>query len=277
MTQICSTNDAGNFPNTGFRAFELQGEDAPSPHLTGADSGLIPCGVARNNAGRPARSRASQPAFTLVEMLAVITIIAILMALAGPVMFKGVSSSKLTGAGERMLGTLSEAQQMAFTKSSTFEIRFYKYDGLIPGGSAGFRGYQLFKIATAPGTNTETATKITECVKFPDGVMISESIIFSPVLSGTPLPDTDNNASVKIPATYVALRFLPDGTCRKIDSATGEATAPAVMTFPDTKNSFLTLLADDGKTYGATNMPKNFYAIQTDPYTGKSRSYRPGI
>lgn len=217
--------------------------------------------------------------FTLVEMLAVITIIAVLMALAGPVMFKGVGSSKLSGSGERILGALSEAQQTVSTKNNTIEMRFYKFDGAVSGAATGFRAYQLFKISTAPGSNQETATKSTECIKLPDGVMISDSNIFSPVLSGTALADTENNASVKNTATYIALRFLPDGTMRKIASATGETaeTAPAAMTFSDLPKSFLTLLADDGKTYGATNMPKNFFTIQVDPYTGKSRSYRPGL
>lgn len=232
-----------------------------------------------HNTIRPAESRGSHEGFTLIEMITVIAIIAVLMALAGPVMFKGVGSSKLTGAGDRMLGALSEAQQIVSTKSYTTEMRFYKYNGAFAVDATGFRGYQLFKISTTPGSNTETATKITECVRLPDGVMISDSNIFTPVLSGTALPDTDNNAAVKVPATYIALRFLPDGTCRKIASATGaaSATAPAAMTFSELPKSFLTLLADDGKTYGATNMPKNFYTIQIDPFTGKSRNFRPGL
>lgn len=228
---------------------------------------------------RPHSNDGARQGFTLVEMLAVITVIAVLMALAGPVMFKGVSSSKLKGAGERMLGALSEAQQTVSTKNNTIEMRFYKFDGSVSGAATGFRAYQLFKISTAPGSNQETAAKASECIKLPDGVMISDSSIFSPILSGSTLPDTENNASVKNTASYVALRFLPDGTMRMISSATGETTgtAPAAMTFSELQKSFLTLLADDGKTYGATNMPRNFFTIQIDPYTGKSRSYRPGL
>jgi len=247
-------------------------------------------------------ARLQSPGFTLIEMLVVIGIVALLLVVAAPAMFKGVQATKLSGAGERLLGALSEAQQMASSRNHPVEMRFYKYNGLFPDSEA-FRGYQLFRIWTiqkqseldlpdvkkmpSPKIGDEVTTKISECVKLPDGIMISTANALSKVLSGGGVPDAHNNSGVT-GATYIAIRFMTDGTCRKVGTTTQGL---ATLTIPPPPQFFLTVVEDDGKTYGDTQYiyadskgavgphvaPKNFFTIQTDPWTGKSRSYRPGF
>jgi uncharacterized protein (TIGR02596 family) len=236
----------------------------------------------RSKVNRQARhqcnaARLQSHGFTLIEMLVVIGIVALLLVVAAPAMFKGVQATKLSGAGERLLGALSEAQQMASSRNHPVEMRFYKYNGLFP-DSVAFRGYQLFRISTNAGSNAEVATKISECAKLPDGIMISTAANLSPILSGAGIADSPNAAGMTnsgvIGATYIAIRFMTDGTCRKVGTSNQGL---ATLTIPPPPDFFMTIVEDDGKAYSGTAVPKNFFTIQTDPWTGKSRSYRPGF
>jgi uncharacterized protein (TIGR02596 family) len=227
-------------------------------------------------------------AFTLIELLVVITIIAMLLALGAPAVLNSIKSSRLTGAGEKLLGALSEAQQTAFAQNQAVEVRFYKFPGTI-GNDPQFRGYQFFRIAiatvavpaTKPGgkdvkPGDEVVARSGPYNRLPENVMISADSSpsgLSPMLDGAGLPDSENDSGVAN-ATYVAIRFLTDGTCRRVNSAAGGL---AILSFLSLPQSYLTVIEDDGKPYTGAEPPKNFYTVQTDPFTGKSRSYRPGF
>jgi hypothetical protein len=67
---------------------------------------------------------------------------------------------------------------------------------------------------------------------------------------------------------------MTDGTCRKLSD--NPTTGVAAMTYPTLRTSCITLSPEIGQQVNETNLPKNFYCIQVDPYTGKIRTYRPG-
>lgn len=210
-------------------------------------------------------------AFTLVELLVVITVISILLAFSAPALFNGLGASRLGGAGERMLSSLSEAQQTAFTQNCAVEVQFYVYSGDLGSGEA-FRGYRMFKV-TNTATGAEVVSSMGAIVNLPDGVIVSADQTLSPSLSGNRMSDSLKNSGTAS-ASFAAIRFLPDGTCRKVSSS---ASGMATLVFLPLSESFFTMLEDDGNVYSSATLPKNFYTIQTDPYTGKSRSYRPGF
>ena len=228
------------------------------------------------NSGLP---RPRRSAFTLIELLVVISIIAVLLALGAPSVLNSIRASRLTGAGEKLLGSLSEAQQNAFTLNQPIEVRFYKFQGTFKDDDQHFRGYQFFRVSTAsqatdgkrPGD--EILKKFGPYYRLPENVMISSDPALSPILDGEGTKDEEQNAGVA-DATYMAIRFLTDGTCRRVG---GQGTAIATLSFQDLPNSYLTVVEDDGKKYTGTEPPKNFYTVQTDPFTGKSRAYRPGF
>jgi uncharacterized protein (TIGR02596 family) len=211
-------------------------------------------------------------AFTLIEMLVVITIIAILLAISAPALFNTIKATRLSGAGDRLLGALSEAQQMAFSKNYPVEVRFYYYDVAL-GTGKNYRSYQIFSVTNPPGKNSETIKKVSEVTKLPDNVIVSADSMLSPSLSKVTMKDTDTNSGIAN-IDYSAIRFMPDGTCRTVDTG---ANGLASLTFPTLVDNFVTLHEEASKALDSGKLPGNFYIIQTDPYTGKSRNYRPGF
>jgi uncharacterized protein (TIGR02596 family) len=218
-------------------------------------------------------------------LLVVITIIAMLLALGTPAVLHSIKASRLTGSGEKLLGALSEAQQTAFSNNQPVEVRFYKFPGAL-GNDPQFRGYQFFKVAVATGTENaggagggasragdEIIKKYGSYNKLPDNVMISADPELSPMLEGDGFQDGNRDAGVQ-DAVYISVRFMTDGTCRRV---TSDGTGLASLTFLGLADSYLTIVEDDGHPYTGSAPPKNFFTVQTDPYTGKSRSYRPGF
>lgn len=234
---------------------------------------------------KAARKSPHRAAFTLIELLVVISIIAILLALGAPAVTNSIKSSRLTGAGEKLLGALSEAQQSAFAQNQPVEVRFYKFPGAV-GDDPQFRAYEFFRITTAAIAQTaggkqvnpgdEIVTRFGSYNRLPENVMISADTSpsgLSPMLDGAAIPDTQNNSGIAS-AEYVAIRFLTDGTCRRVNSTSAGLASLSFLGLPQ---SYFTVVEDDGKIYSGASPPKNFYTIQTDPFTGKSRAYRPGF
>ena len=128
----------------------------------------------------------------------------------------------------------------------------------------------------------EIITKLGPLIKLPEGVMISSDNDLSKALNGANdngFEDSNSDSGVE-GARYSAVRFMTDGTCRRVDSYNrGAQQKFAALSFMSLPESFLTVVEDDGKRYtgSGADAPKNFYTIQIDPYTGKSRSYRPGF
>lgn len=221
--------------------------------------------------------------FTLIEMLVVVAIIVLLLVFSQPALSRTLMSSKLSGAGQSLLGAISQAQQLAFANNVPVDIRFFKVKDAF-GENPAYRSYQIFKITqVTEGTGTGATIKeqlIPEgnLVNLPENILIVDDEDLSPALSGDGLPDVRENSSTGYSgaeeATFNAWRFMPDGTCRKVGASQNNM---ATLTYQTLTESFLTITSDAGQPITVANLPKNFFTIQVDPFTGKARSYAPGF
>lgn len=222
-------------------------------------------------------------AFTLIEMLVVVSIVVLLLAFSTPALMRTLQSSRLSSVGDTLFGAISEAQQIAFSQNVPVELRFFKF---IETGetTAAFRSYQMFKVTlltegTGAGmTVKESLIPVSNLVRLPEGVVLVSDTDLSPLFATDGLSDTKSGASVGYSgvsgATYNAIRFMTDGSCRTVGKSANNF---AVLTYEILTKSFFTLTGDGGQAITVKTLPPNFYTIQIDPFTGKSRSYRPGF
>lgn len=239
----------------------------------------------------PYFERQARRAFSLIEMLVVIAIIAMIMASATPALMRTMQATRLSSTGDSIMGALTESKQLAYAQNVPVELRFFKYpDQDFPGSSVQlFRSYQIFKIVTlTEGTGANAQTKesvvpVGTLSKLSDGIIIAADQGLSPLLNGQngqSLDDIKTNSSGGAGysgvanAKYNAIRFMPDGSCRKVNAQSDGFSQLDYGTLP---TSFLTLTYDNGQEITTGNLPKNFYTIQIDPFTGKARNYRPGF
>ncbi|HSH94419.1 MAG TPA: Verru_Chthon cassette protein D [Roseimicrobium sp.] len=217
---------------------------------------------------RPAGAslRKARPlAFTLIEMMVVIAIIAIIAAFVTPVAGSLLKASQLTQAGQLVVGQLSLARQTALSRNLPIEVRLYRFgDPEIPGENKGkYRAFQSFEVQP-----NGAVLPLGQLSRLPQTVIIDSSGALSSILNQTQRPASTPSASApKVPGVeyayeYVAFRFRPDGS-----TDLREPAEPA-------KQWFLTLHGiNDGDA--RPTPPPNFETIQINPFNGNIRTFRP--
>jgi uncharacterized protein (TIGR02596 family) len=234
-------------------------------------------------------STVNRRGFSLIEMLVVVAIVVMLLALATPALTRTLQSSRLSAAGEAMIGSISEAQQTALTANTPVDIRFFSFMEDVDQAPM-YHSYQLFKITQSTqgsggnATVVEKVVPVGNLIRLPEGVIIPTDSTLSGAFSSssggasTGIQDTKENSQVGYSgvngATYNAIRFMPDGTCRTVGATTN---GMATLFFQTLPQNFFTMTYGSGPAVTLANLPKNFFTIQIDPYTGKPRSYKPGF
>ena len=247
-----------------------------------------------------ARSHASR-AFSLVELLVVVAVIAIVAGFAVPAVTTMLKGSQLTQGSQMVVDQISLARQTALSRNRSVEVRFYKFgDPEIPGEktddptSGFFRAMQVFEVLEngaalplgpiqrlpmnvimhegEPSTKTPLSTIITDQgangrTRFTKAQVGQDPT--APELPGMPSAD-------KKSYEYVAFRFLPDGSTDL--APTGFKGDPKDTT---SDSWYITLV--NPKDAKATKLgvnegeAGNYFTMQIDPITGTTRSYRPNL
>lgn len=208
-----------------------------------------------------ARASASSRAFSLVELLTVMAIIAVLLGLVIPASTGIGQGFNVTSAGQTVADQFTLARQTALEQNRSAEIRFY-YLKSSASGSQIFRGMQVWKQVSNQGTPGYLA--VSRVVYLPNGFKLLQDVgstAYSPLVNADTFAsykNTDNlPAGAAAGSYYMAVRFRGTGN-------------PEATLTPTT--NYVTV-ASERETGGAT--PKNFYTVQIDPLTGRTLGYRP--
>ncbi|MCB1062210.1 MAG: Verru_Chthon cassette protein D [Verrucomicrobiae bacterium] len=208
--------------------------------------------------------------FSLIEMLIVLTVLGILFALAAPNLFTLMQASTLSSEGNLVRNKLTQAQQLALSKNTDVEVRFFKMaDPSAAELEEEFRGFQFFLF------NEEgDLLPASKFFRIKPPVVISEN--FSTLLNPGSNSDSEGKeygflspsegtAEIPVgdtlePVDYVSFRFRPDGS----------TDLPGRTSKDDTW--YLSLLQGTNTSDG---LPANHYIVQVDSYNGKIGVFRP--
>lgn len=192
--------------------------------------------------------------FTLVEMVVVITVIALLATLTIPSVNKVLRASNLSAGGRQLVDQFNLARQTAQSKNVAVQVRLYKlpdYNAAAAAPSV-YRAFQLFMIgdSTAPMGKPEF---------FRNPVVVSagtnESAFLGSETDTDPAPADPKLGVYGLNYKYVAFNFLPSGAT---DLAAGK--------------NFVTLVLEGEKGVAEGG---NFFTVQVDTVNGSIRSFRP--
>ena len=187
----------------------------------------------------------SSTGFSLIELLAVMSIITLVSAICIPSLSSVKSDIELQACTSDVIGQLSIARQAARTNNRKVEVRFYSDTASAP---TIYRSIQLF-ILSMDGTE---ARPLLKPFNLPSSISISGSTTFSSLLTLCAKTGTDAKGQ------YCALQFLSNGT---IDSTS--TSLPTLTLLPETMSKSSDIL------------PRLFATIQIDPRTGRTLYFHP--
>lgn len=212
-------------------------------------------------------------AFSLIELMLVLSVVGLLLAFAAPNLFSLMTANSLTAEGTLLRNQLTLAQQEAVSKSADVEIRFfYMTDASAAQVEEAFRGYQLFQYnregelapisqffrIRAPVTVSTVLSTILD--KSNRGDSGDEFYGFASPRTGTYEAPAGSGGSLES-TNYVAFRFRPDGSTDLPNRAGGSDTW------------YVTLVQGEGAAENSD--PDNYVCLQVNPYNGKVSEFRP--
>jgi len=220
-------------------------------------------------------------AFSLIEMMVVLTVVAILMAFAAPNLFSLISSSTLSGEGTVIQNQMTLAQQTAISKSADVEVRFFKFaDEASAQLDEAFRAFQLyqyqpdgdmvpisefFRIRPPVAIHEELSTLVQASTGYSaeEAKLGFSSPRYESGDTDNPVPITRTDTEV---APYVAFRFRPDGSTDLPYRAQGSGVG---------RNDTWYLTLVQGEEALQSQSPDNYTCLQVNPYNGKISVFRP--
>ncbi|MCX6857423.1 MAG: Verru_Chthon cassette protein D [Verrucomicrobia bacterium] len=158
----------------------------------------------------------SSQAFTLIEMMIVVSILALIIGMTTQMANHVVASNNLTLAGESMQDALRAARHLAMAKDRVVEVRFYKTsDPESMEAKSHINSMQTFVF----DAENLSAKPFKQIIKFPSGVVLSDNETLSSLVTESRIKKNwqERDPKVAVPGSggaYVAytLRFMPDGS-----------------------------------------------------------------
>jgi uncharacterized protein (TIGR02596 family) len=201
-----------------------------------------------------ARSSAAA-AFTLIEILVVVALIAMLLAISGLGLGNSISSMQLSAAANGLSGTLNHAALLARRENRPVQVRFYKF-ATAENPDARFRAYQL---AMMDGINPDGSASIqllSEIHQLPSGVVMSPDARFNTLAGQAEQTPGASDPSFGPNYTFASYEIRPDG----------------LTTLPKNEPGVITLFLEGHKPE-ASGLPANFRAVVLNSLNARARIY----
>jgi uncharacterized protein (TIGR02596 family) len=212
----------------------------------------------KTDCGKASWANLAVRAFSLVEILVVIVIMVILMAVVIPASSSLMGGMNISSSAAMVNDELNFARQTALSRNRDVEVRFYELGSKFEGNNKQFRAFRSFLI---DGIDPAGWKPLSRVKKLSEPVILSGDSTYSTLLdaaNGNGLTKSSENLPGLGNVNYVSFLFRANGdTSLK----------------PVTKKWFLTLYSE--KALSGAGLPPNYFTVQIDPVTGRTRSYRP--
>lgn len=216
-------------------------------------------------------------AFSIVELLVVISIFILLISVGGGMLGSVNSSRDLTVAGHHLNTTLDSARQLAVTQNRYVQVRFYSKDGSTGNhvdrigiflSESPYYGSnpQDYAAWTAAGKlkRAERDFRLKAGVIIPGDAAVSN--LLSLLRSDSELNRVGSANERGTTSNFVAFYYHPDGS-------TDFKTTSQKDVLP--KEAYLSLVQEGKYEAGPPALPDNYFMVAFDPITGRTTSVRP--
>jgi uncharacterized protein (TIGR02596 family) len=209
----------------------------------------------------------TQAAFTLLELLIVITIIVVMATLMAPMLSTAIRGTALTRGADTVIGVLSTARQTALTRAQTVEVRFYAYnDPEIPGDTTNYHALQAFLI-----DDSGNASPLFKAQSLPQTVIMATN-----AFGGTPASSLLTLSNTTAPGQYAIPRVRNAYICSSFRIYRSGLTS--LIASGANSNWCVTVVnGSDLQVGGATNLPTTYTTVVIDPYNSQLTTYRPTL
>jgi len=189
--------------------------------------------------------------FTLLELLAVVTVLAVLVALVMAAYAGVVQATAVTTGAGMIEDELTQGRADAVAQNTTVEVRLYD----VPPAAGAAPGYDAMQLHWLKPDGTTPAAAI--AVILPSWVVIDPTASYSPLIALNPQTRAPDGADMRLNSQTRVFHFLPDGST-DLNPAT---------------NWFLTVRA--ASQSDPAHFPANWACVRLDPATGRAQVYRP--
>lgn len=230
-------------------------------------------------------------AFTLVELLAVMAIIALVAAFVVPAFTHMSRGRDLADAASQLANEINFTQQLAIKNNQPAQIIFFSYKNSANADTAAhFQAYQVW--SQDENGNFQPETKV---IPFPVGIRLSGDQLYTTVLKNTPATQPLDNklkSLLRVPGTPTGTTWTPATPSGSGSGGNGATSTYFQITFHSDGS---TDLNPDTSAVGAwslsvypTNSPKpasnlqgkepasDFITLVIDSLNGTIRSFQPG-
>lgn len=203
------------------------------------------------------RSLHLQPprAFTLVEMLVVVTIVALLLAVSGLGIGNSIRSMELNAAAKNLQATLNHAALLARKENRPIQVRFYKF--ATPESSAShFRAYQLATLQGVKSDGNADMRLLSEIHPFPPGIVVAPGAPHNTLASLTTVSPASGDVNFGTAYTFASYEVRPDGLTTLPKPGPGVITLVQETTIPSTGD-----------------LPANYRSVVINPFNARAKMY----